>query len=267
MKTLDLRQTESEFFERRFYPDQQPHIKVKGLISGDNVKVIAPIRSSLELVELMLLVNAIKHIGSRLAELAIPYLMAARFDRIMEEGDSFDLEVVAQTINSFGFARVRLFDVHSDAALDLIENSTGRTNKNLVVTYAMKDAVIIIPDKGAALKAGRYAWWNKNLKDEVQCNKSRDLSTGKITLTVQDPDVCKDRNCVIIDDLCDGGGTFLAIASQIQPKHLTLMVTHGIFSKGFRELEKHFQSIITTDSFRKWGDWDSKIITCHALEV
>ena len=29
---------------------------------------------------------------------------------------------------------------------------------------------------------------------------------------------CKDKNCLIIDDLCDGGGTFLGIRSQIQPK-------------------------------------------------
>jgi ribose-phosphate pyrophosphokinase len=47
----------------------------------------------------------------------IPYLMAARYDRLMQQGDSFDLEVVADLINSCGFEKVLLFDVHSEVSL------------------------------------------------------------------------------------------------------------------------------------------------------
>jgi ribose-phosphate pyrophosphokinase len=66
---------------------------------------------------------------------------------------------------------------------------------------------------------------------------------------VLDPEICKDRNCIIIDDICDGGGTFNLIASQIQPDHLTLMVTHGLFTKGFKQLNQNFHEIVTTDSY------------------
>ena len=54
---------------------------------------------------------------------------------------------------------------------------------------------------------------------------------------------CKDKNCLIIDDLCDGGGTFLGIRSQIQPKYSTLIITHGIFSKGTKVLTDVFDAV------------------------
>jgi ribose-phosphate pyrophosphokinase len=63
---------------------------------------------------------------------------------------------------------------------------------------------------------------------------------------------------VIIDDICDGGATFLSIAEKINAKHLTLIVTHGIFSKGFSALEKRFNEIIVSDSYGK--KYESRIV-------
>jgi len=119
----------------------------------------------------------------------------------------------------------------------------------MVEKYAQPDGLLICPDAGAAKKVGKYFEWNKNLKDIVYCSKNRDLSTGNLTLEVLESQECAGRNCVIIDDICDGGATFLAIANQIKPKHLTLIVTHGIFSKGFAALEEKFNEIIVSDSF------------------
>jgi ribose-phosphate pyrophosphokinase len=71
-------------------------------------------------------------------------------------------------------------------------------------------------------------------------------------LKVLEADKCEGKNCVIIDDLCDGGGTFLAIASQIKPAHITLIVTHGIFSKGFDVFKGTFDEIIVSDSYAEY---------------
>jgi ribose-phosphate pyrophosphokinase len=122
------------------------------------------------------------------------------------------------------------------------------SNRFLVEKYDQKEAVLICPDAGAAKKIKHYFEWNPNIVEVIYCIKSRDLSNGKITLKVLEPEKCKDRNCVIIDDICDGGGTFLAIANQIEAEHLTLIVTHGIFSKGVEILEEKFDEIITTNS-------------------
>jgi ribose-phosphate pyrophosphokinase len=185
--------------------------------------------------------------------------MAARYDRLMLPGDSIDLKVIADLINSMHFEKVYLFDVHSDAATLLIRNAINISNKQLVEFYKKDNAVLICPDAGAAKKVDKYFGWNAGITEIIYCNKSRDLSNGMITLKVLEPEKCANRNCVIIDDICDGGGTFLAIAEQIKPAHLTLIITHGIFSKGFDALEKKFNEIIVSNSF--CTDYTSTIVT------
>lgn len=251
-----------ENVEFLLYPDNQPHVQVR-CGQGEPVRVVAPIRSSLELVQLMMVANALDHMFAIKQELVIPYLMGARFDRVMEVGDSLDLEVVANCINSLGFKKVQLFDVHSDVATALIKNSNNHNNSRLVKAYVREKAVLICPDSGAAKKIGKYLEWNPNIEQVVYCTKERDMSNGRLTLKVLTPEACDGKNCVIIDDLCDGGATFVAIAEQIGAAHLTLIVSHGIFSKGFGLLEQHFDEIITTDSYRNQGD--GKIVTCIPL--
>ena len=59
-------------------------------------------------------------------------------------------------------------------------------------------------------------------------------------------------NCLIVDHICDGGGTFIGLAEELKKKNagkLFLAVSHGIFNKGFDDL-KCFDGIFTTDSFR-----------------
>jgi ribose-phosphate pyrophosphokinase len=217
--------------------------------AGEEIKLVCSITSSLKLLQLLETANALTHIGARKKVLVIPYLMAARYDRLIQPGDSFDLEVVAALVNSCGFEKVIVFDVHSEVATRLIQHAEPMDNRLLVMQYHHPDAVLICPDAGAAKKVKNYSAWNSNLVDIVYCNKKRDLSTGRITLEVTEPEKCKGRNCVIIDDICDGGATFLAIAEQVQPAHLTLIVTHGIFSKGFALLEQRFDEIIVSDSY------------------
>lgn len=253
MKTINL--ITSQGVKKILYPDGQPHVIVEDIKVDDEVRVIAPIRSSLELVQLLMVANAIKNRGAFCSILVIPYLMAARSDRIMQKGDSFDLEVVADLINSCGFLVVNIFDPHSRVALTKIRRSTAINNRHLVERYDKAEAVLIVPDAGAAEKAQEYLAWNPKLVDVAICEKSRDLTNGRVTLSVKHPERCLGRNCVVIDDICDGGATFLAIAEQIhQPAHLTLIVSHGIFSKGFSRLRDKFQAIITTDSFEHPSD-------------
>ena|SRR5687767_7085071 len=249
MKTIHLNKQQGVRFI--LFPDNQPHVVISGVSAGDDAAVVCSLTDSIQIMHLLQTSNALDHLSVKKKKLVIPYLMAARYDRLMQHGDSFDLEVVAALINSCGFEKVLLFDVHSEVAVRLIRNSTSIRNRQMVEQYRLPDAVLICPDAGAKRKIDDYLNWNENLSGIVYCSKKRESSTGKITLEVSDPQKCEDRNCVIIDDICDGGATFLAIAEQIRPKHLTLIVTHGIFSKGFAALEKSFDEIIVSDSYGK----------------
>jgi ribose-phosphate pyrophosphokinase len=240
------------------YPDNQPHVKILDIYEGDEVSVTISLTSSLRVINLLQVSNALKHSFAKKKTLNIPYLMGARFDRVMETGDSLDLEVIADIINSCEFEKVVLFDVHSEVATIAIKNSISITNRELVDKYDKPNSIVICPDAGAVKKIGKYLEWNKNIVDVVYCTKSRDLSNGKLTIRVLEPEKCKDRNCVIIDDLCDGGGTFLGIASQIEPLNLSLIVSHGIFSNGLKVFNDKFNEIIVSDSYEH--SYDSHIV-------
>jgi len=256
MKTINLNSGEGVTIT--IFPDLQPHINIQNINEGNEVKVICSITDTSKLLQLLETSNALDNLFAKKKVLVIPYLMAARYDRLMQQGDSIDLKVVADLVNSCSFEKVYLYDVHSEVSLLLIKNAIGITNENLVKAYDKSDAVLICPDAGASKKVGKYFGWNSNIKEIVYCSKNRELSTGKLTLEILEPQECSNRNCVIIDDICDGGGTFLAIAEKIQPAHLTLIVTHGIFSKGFDTLHKYFQQIIVSDSLYK--TYDSPIV-------
>lgn len=240
----------------KLYPDNQPHIQLPPIKEGSEVIVNCSIKNSILLLNLLQVSDALDTAFAVKSELHIPYLMGARFDRIMEPGDSFDLRVIARLITSLNFKKVFLYDVHSDVAPALINNTVLVKNDTLVKQYTDENSVIICPDAGASKKIGHYLDINKNIIEVVNCIKHRDLSNGKLSLTVLEPEKCANRNCVIIDDLCDGGGTFLAIAGQIKPKRLTLIVTHGLFTNGFSALNVAFDKIITSDTY--YTQYDSK---------
>ena len=257
MKTINL--NSGEGIQITIFPDNQPHVNIQHVAEGEDVKVICSLTDTSKLIKLLETANALDNLFAKKKILVLPYLMAARYDRLMVPGDSVDLKVVADLINMCGFEKVYLYDVHSEVALLLIKNAVAITNEALVKTYNKPNAVLICPDAGASKKVGKYFGWNNNIKDIVYCSKNRDLKTGQLTLEILEPQECSNRNCVIIDDLCDGGGTFLAIAEKIKPAHLTLVVTHGIFSKGFEKLEKYFQHIVVSDSYCK--HYESPIVT------
>lgn len=233
------------------FPDNQPHIRLTDIQAGDDVTVNCAITSALELLQLQMVSNALKHKAARKKTLIIPYLMGARYDRIMMDGDSFDLEVIANIINDMEFETVRIFDVHSPVALALINHAESISNEMLVEKYKLDNAILICPDHGARKKIEQVFKWNPAFTSIVYCEKNRNPETGKLSLEVLRPELCDNRNCVIVDDICDGGATFIEIAKQIKPKHLTLIVSHGIFSKGFTSLEKYFNTIITSNSYKQ----------------
>lgn len=249
MKTINLR-TESGVKITRF-PDKQPHVQVIGIEEHDSVRVICSLNSPSAVLELLMCSNALDNIGCKKLNLVILYLLGARYDRIMNYGDSLDLKVIADIINMCNFESVAIFDPHNPGkTLDMIKNSFSYSS--LDTTKYPKGFVAIVPDKGAAERAGDFG---DSCGDIVYCDKIRDAN-GKITLKVISPEKCENKFCVIFDDLCDGGMTFVKISEQINPSELHLYVSHAIFSHGLEDLRRHFTSVKTTNSYADWTEND-----------
>ena len=101
----------------------------------------------------------------------------------------------------------------------------------------------------------------QNPKQEkiITATKVRDLKTGNI-LRTEIPVLDQHNNLkyVIVDDICDGGRTFIELAKVIKDSRPTakiyLVVTHGIFSVGFDFLVQYFDGIYTTNSVKDIQD-------------
>lgn len=211
------------------------------------VFVTANIKNSDDLMELLLLTDAIRQISPRAEiELTIPYLPYARQDRVMVPGESMSLKVFASIINAQNYAQVRVWDAHSDVGVALIDRCTSISQDTLalMMNFNMSPAntVLVSPDAGAEKKIYKFAK-ALSFKDIVFASKVRDVATGKILKTTVSnvgevlggSTTTSDKDFLIVDDICDGGGTFIALAEKLRPYttgKIKLLVTHGIFSKG-----------------------------------
>lgn len=226
------------------FPDGQPHFKLETIDdSGFScVNIETAIRTPHDLFQVMLASGVLRNSGFSEIRLDIRYLMGARMDRAISVREPFTLALVAQMINSCGFSRVRILDAHSEVATKLIRNSVNVLPFKVVeqVRNTLGYPVIpVCPDKGAqkrTLALGQGA--------TLFCEKVREESTGKLSgfkiedascLRKEHPSIWEEANFLIIDDICDGGGTFTGLAKVLREagaKKVFLYVTHGIFSKG-----------------------------------
>ncbi len=243
-------------FEAFTFSGGEPHIKIlSNLTAIDEVTVTHRINSFNAFGLVLLAIDALKRMGIKNINVFIPYFPAARQDRLMINGEPLSVKVYTDILNSLNLNQVTLFDPHSEVTPALVNNSKTISNHlfiKKVVSSLSKDLKLISPDGGALKKIYKVAAYLKSY-DVVECSKTRDVKTGKLSgFKVYHEDL-QGNDCLIVDDICDGGGTFLGLAKELKAKNagkLYLAVSHGIFNKGFDELAKEFEIIFTTNSFK-----------------
>ena len=236
------------------FPDGQPHFKLNTYERDFQVATVEmAIKSPSDLFTLSLATDVLRQHGYSEVNLDIRYLMGARMDRSIDSLQPDTLRVVARQINAMGFNQVRILDVHSEVAARLIRNSSNVLPLKIVqqVVTTLGGVVVVIPDKGAITRVDSLVggWMPR-----IYGSKERDPQTGAITnFKVDVPHPFNEYtgfSALIIDDICDGGGTFVGLAKELRKAGATkvsLFVTHGIFSKGL-PLEG-IDRVFTTDSF------------------
>lgn len=236
--------------------------------SEDGTHIIDARRFGNDLMSISQMKDILDHIKPNDAKvLNIPYMPYSRQDRRMSsEGytGSHALKVFSKFINTLEFDRVITFDPHSDVTEALFDNLTIISNHEFVrkslsdLGMNTKDehVHIVVPDAGASKKiislTKSFSWNMKQNLHIHQCEKHRNPTDGKITHTSIPQsliDLPANTKVHIVDDICDGGTSFIKIA-ELQPNlEWNLLVSHGIFSKGLEEIFEHFERVFTTDSF------------------
>ncbi|MEY3240527.1 MAG: hypothetical protein RIR11_1965 [Bacteroidota bacterium] len=244
-------------FEAFIFNGGEPHIKItEALQTDDRVCITVQARSSNDIIKVLLARDALQRMGISNVELFIPYFPAARQDRLMVTGEPLSVKVFAGLINGAGFNKVTVFDPHSEVTPALLDRCQTIQNHGFIseVFERLKTAhqlTIIAPDAGSAKKIHHLSA-ALSCERVVQCDKTRDIKTGLLSAPKVFADDLKGADCLIVDDICDGGGTFIQLAAVLKQKNagkLYLAVSHGIFSKGLEVFETHFDQIFTTNSF------------------
>ena len=269
LNLVDLENSDIKYKISKF-PDGQQSIKLD-MVDADlpnkiTVSIISRFNSFLDL-ELIIAANQALREFSYVenVKLNVPYFLGARSDRKFEAGTSNYLKtVICPIINAQKFSRVTVLDPHSDVLEACLDNYHKHNNHRLV-----KDALTAIDNKNDAREriclvspdAGAYKKIFDVAKEFginriITANKVRDIKTGNILRTeVPTLDQHEDLKYVIIDDICDGGRTFVELAKAMKESRPTakiyLVVTHGIFSAGFDTLNQYFEGIYTTNSVKR----------------
>jgi ribose-phosphate pyrophosphokinase len=212
-------------------------------------------RSNKDLIDLLLLTDAVRRhwgpVQRARIYLVMNYLPYARQDRVCSPGESLSVKVVADLINSQNYEWVECMNLHSDVAGSLIDNLHHLQLTELIapLRFRLINTMLVSPDAGAAKKV-RYAAESSAWKGVIYADKVRDVATGDITGTSVHSEHLGDQDLLIVDDICDGGRTFIELAKvlrTITTGRLYLYVTHGIFSNGTATVTQHFDKVFTSN--------------------
>jgi ribose-phosphate pyrophosphokinase len=258
----------TKVIESSTFPGGEEHVRIKAddeitklLCESKYVTLIGDMSDSKGFMKTIMLTDALRSFSSHLkVDLIAPYFPYARQDRRMMPGEPLSIKVFTNLINQQKYNNVVIFDSHSHVTPALINNVLEYTTTRLVQTVYnslldlhkinKEDIVLISPDAGAEKKVIHVA---RHISHPyvLCCTKQRDVIIGIITKTVVPEYDLEGKTCVIIDDIIDGGMTFIQISKVLKSRgaaKVLLIVSHGIFSNGHSVMKDYIDHIYTTDS-------------------
>jgi ribose-phosphate pyrophosphokinase len=261
---LEERRVPLETFK---FPGGEVHVKVP---TGDwSYNIFARLNSSDDILALLLTLDTDLPINN----LYCPYLPYARQDRKTSSREPFSLRVFAKMLEPYKHIPLNVLDPHSDVAAALFPQMVimeSRWWTEVSRDTGKFDPIIVSPDAGALKRTYHYCQYTAYDGEVLCASKKRNTLTGKITETRIDGEPkggWAGRNVLIVDDIIDGGRTFIELAKVLKEKganKVLLAASHGILSAGEEPLKVHIDHVYTTNSIK---DDESDFVTRYKLNV
>lgn len=236
------------------FPGGEINVQINTPCPIISTNVTAILKSSDDIMALLLTVDALRNSGIEdFYLLKIPYFPYARQDRVCNPGEALSVKVMANLINSLGFQKVEIVDPHSDVTPALINNCKIIKPIEFISRIPnLTEYVLVSPDAGAEKKTYDLVK-NLNVMGMVRMTKKRDIRTGEITsIELVDAINTHNNKFLIVDDICDGGRTFIEAAKVLNIYgSIDLYVTHGIFSQGFDVFRGYINTIYYSNSLNQ----------------
>ena len=254
---LGLRLTKAMI--RRF-ADMEVFVEIQENVRGEDVFVIqsTSFPANDNLMELLITLDALRRGSARRITAVIPYFGYARQDRKSAPRSPISAKLVANLITEAGANRVLTLDLHAgqiqgffDIPVDNLYAAPLFARDVQERFNGSRDIVIVSPDVGGVLRARALA---TRLNCDLAIIDKRRERAGVSEVMNVIGDV-EGRDCILVDDICDSGGTLCNAAEALMAKGATttsVYISHGVLSGGAiaRITESPIALLTITDSIQ-----------------
>jgi ribose-phosphate pyrophosphokinase len=218
------------------FSDGEISVKVDENVRGRDVFVVQPVSNPANdhLMELLLIIDAIRRASARRITAVIPYYGYGRQDRKVEPRVPISARVVADLIQSMSPNRILTMDLHADQIQGFFHIPVDHLYYSpVLVEYLLSkkisDLVVVSPDSGGAERA-RFLAKKINATLAIIDKRRQRANESEVMNVIGDIDK---KNCIILDDMIDTAGTISKAASALLEKgalSVTCCATHGVLS-------------------------------------
>jgi len=261
----------SDVSVRRF-ADQEIFVEVHENVRGEDVFVVQPTSypANDHLMELLIIIYALRRASARRITAVIPYFGYARQDRKPGPRTPISAKLVANLISNAGADRVLTLDLHAAQIQGFFDIPTDNLyaapvlSRDILERNEVENVMVVSPDVGGVVRARALA---KRIGAPLAIVDKRRERAGESEVMNIIGDV-SGRNCILVDDIIDSGGTLCNAAEALINKgaeSVTAYITHGVLSGGAvaRITASKLRELVITDSIEP----TEAIINAHNIRV
>ena len=241
----------------RRFADMEVFVEVQENMRGEDVYVLqsTSFPANDNLMELLILVDALKRSMARRITAVMPYFGYARQDRRPGPRTPISAKLVANLIERAGVDRVMTVDLHAGQIQGFFDIPTDNLFaapvmvRDIQERYGTSNLVVVSPDVGGVVRARGLA---KRINVPIAiCDKRRERAGESEVMNVIGE--VADKRCVLIDDIVDSGGTLVNAANALLAegaKEVIAYITHGVLSGGAvaKVTSSRLKTLVITDT-------------------
>jgi ribose-phosphate pyrophosphokinase len=250
---LDVQLTDPRL---RHFPDGEINVKIEDSMRGHDVFVIQPTSPPVNehLMELFLILDALRRASAGRVTAVIPYYGYARKERKTQPREPISAKLIANFITLAGADRLLLFDLHAEAIEGFFDVPTDHLSPHRIFSEYLKNLnlkhiTIVAPDAGGGRRAEAVA---NDLGAPIAFGYKRRPDEESVEVIAISGDV-KGRDCVVVEDIITTGGTVSKLAAALRAQganRVLIAATHPVLTGDAVERLKaaDVEEVIVTDS-------------------
>ncbi|MBB4167883.1 MULTISPECIES: ribose-phosphate pyrophosphokinase [unclassified Rhizobium] len=243
----------------RRFADQEIFVEVQENVRGEDVFVVqsTSFPTNDHLMELLIMIDAMRRSSARRITAVLPYFGYARQDRRASGRTPISAKLVANLITEAGADRVLTLDLHAGQIQGFFDIPTDNLYAIPVLTRDIKakhdisNVMVVSPDVGGVVRARALAKRLDCLLAIVDKRRDRPGESEVMNIIGE----VEGKDCLLIDDIVDSGGTLCNAADALLAQgaaSVTAYITHGVLSGGAvtRITSSKLRELVITDSIQ-----------------